>query len=226
MKGLLYGVLFLLILFVGLTIEDTRAPLPLAQAPAPQPLPAATLPETPAVVPAEETETTAADEAPAEPPPLIGAPPPREPAAEAVEYDEAYTLALEAAVHERINVERVRESLGILSYDEELAEIAAYHSTDMAKENYFAHEDEDGCSSSCRLNEAGYAWRLVGENLFLLRSTHHYTVDDAAAIIVAGWMGSAGHRKNVLEGRFTVQGVGVVIDSNSVYATEVFARPR
>jgi uncharacterized protein YkwD len=43
---------------------------------------------------------------------------------------------------------------------------------------------------------------------------------------VAGWMGSEGHRKNVLSKNFTHQGLGVVINGNALYATEVFARPR
>lgn len=175
----------------------------------------------------EEVVETPAPEEPgplaAEPePPLVGA----TQQASVVVYNEEYVEVLERAIHDAINVERVREGVGILAYDEALAEVAAGHSTDMAKENYFAHEDEDGCTSSCRVTAAGYKWRWVGENLFLLRSSHRYTVEEAAAIIVAGWMGSDGHRKNVLSKNFTHQGLGVVVNGNALYATEVFARPR
>lgn len=144
----------------------------------------------------------------------------------AITYTEEFIAALEKAIHDRINVERVRTGLGILEYDEVLAKVAGLHSTDMAKENYFNHSDENGCTSSCRVTNAGYEWRMVGENLFLLKSTNRYSVEDASAIIVAGWMGSEGHRKNVLEKGFTEEGLGVVVFGDSMYATQVFARPQ
>ncbi|MBP9711058.1 MAG: CAP domain-containing protein [Candidatus Pacebacteria bacterium] len=146
--------------------------------------------------------------------------------AKKVVYTEEYTALLERAIHDRINAERVRAGLGILAYDDALAKVAALHSTDMANENYFDHADENGCTSSCRVDEAGYLWRMVGENLFLLKSTNRYTVEEASAIIVQGWMGSDGHRHNVLEGKFTNEGMGVVILDDAIYATELFALPR
>jgi uncharacterized protein YkwD len=206
---------------------EQTVPLPVAQESAAP----ATLPAAPEVEEAlEGEEEIAAQEASAEPGPLEAQPPaPIVGATEQVaivEYNEEFVAELELAIHDAINVERVRAGLNILAYDEVLAEVAAGHSTDMAKNNYFAHEDEDGCTSSCRVTAAGYRWRWVGENLFLLRSTHRYTVSEAAAIIVAGWMGSDGHRKIVLSKNFTYQGLGVVVNGNSLYATEVFARPR
>lgn len=143
-----------------------------------------------------------------------------------VEYNEAYVEELERAVHDRINAERVRANLSILKYNDTLANVAALHSTDMAVNNYFAHEDNQGCNSACRVTNSGYDWRAVGENLFLLKSTYRYSVEDASAIIVQGWMGSEGHRRNVLEPDFTYEGIGVVINDGAIYATEVFARPR
>ena len=192
-------------------------------------------PEGEAIAEETEVETEVVESAAAvEPGPLEANPPAPEPilvgsteqAEPPIQYTEEYVELLEQAVHEKINVERVREGLDILTYDEILAEVAGGHSTDMAKNNYFAHEDDDGCTSSCRVNAAGYKWRFVGENLFLLRSEHRYTVEDAAAIIVTGWLGSEGHRKNVLNKNFTTEGVGVVVLGNTLYATEVFAKPR
>jgi len=153
-------------------------------------------------------------------PPKTSAPPKK------VVYTEEYTELLERAIHDRINAERVRMGLGILGYDDALAKVAGLHSTDMANENYFDHADENGCTSSCRVDAAGYLWRMVGENLFLLKSTNRYSVEDASAIIVQGWMGSEGHRHNVLEKDFTYEGIGVVILGDAIYATEVFALPR
>jgi uncharacterized protein YkwD len=218
MRAVLYLILLVLIFAVGARVEDVHVPALFEEIKEK----VATLPQSPTAQ--IEEEITTVPEA-SEPPPLLGAevlaPPLKQ-----VEYTEGYTQDLEKAIHDRINVERVREGLGVLAYDEKLAEIAAGHSTDMAKENYFAHEDEKGCTSACRLDNAGYKWRTVGENLFLLKSSYHYSVEEAAAIIVAGWMGSEGHRHNVLNKSFTHEGLGVVIEGNSVYATELFARPR
>lgn len=153
-------------------------------------------------------------------------PPPPKQESKTVEYTEEYTAELERAIHDRINAERVRQGLSILAYDDTLATVAALHSVDMAKENYFDHADENGCTSSCRVTNAGYAWRAVGENLFLIKSSYRYSANEASAIIVQGWMGSDGHRHNIENKDFTVEGIGVVVLGDAIYATEVLARPR
>jgi uncharacterized protein YkwD len=192
------------------------------------------------VAPQEEAEKEVAEPAVTEPQPqeqeptetvqvqpiTVVNPAPPQQDAEPVEYTEEYIAELELAIHDRINAERVRQGLKILGYDDTLAYVSALHSVDMAKENYFAHEDENGCTSSCRVTNAGYEWRAVGENLFLIKSSFRYSVEDASAIIVQGWMGSEGHRRNIVNKDFTEQGIGVVILGNAIYATEVLARPR
>lgn len=219
MRALLYLVLMALVLWAGTAIEDARAPQPAAHSAEEE---TAALPQSP-----ELGATPAGGEATSvEPPPLVGAPPSSQSGTANIEYTEEYVELLEQAVHEHINVERARAELKLLKYDEDLATIAGAHSTDMAENDYFAHEDEKGCTSACRLDKAGYEWRWVGENLFLLRGTYRYTVDEAAAITVAGWMGSEGHRKNVLSKNFTYEGVGVVITDDSIYVTELLAQPR
>ncbi len=143
-----------------------------------------------------------------------------------VGYSTDFTSLLEAAIHEGINKERVKNNLKELKYDALLADIARGHSADMAKDNYFAHTDNEGCDSACRLTGAKYQWQAVGENIFLMKSSYRQSVSDTAAVIVQGWMGSEGHRKNVLEKNFTYEGLGVVIQGDSIYATELFARPQ
>jgi len=39
-------------------------------------------------------------------------------------------------------------------------------------------------------------------------------------------MGSEGHRKNILQKVFTDEGLGIVVSGDSIYATELFSRPR
>lgn len=179
------------------------------------------------VISSTSTSTTLEKPVPPQSKPLSSVnPPPPKATSRPVVYNEVYVIELERAIHDRINAERVRAGLGILTYNDTLAQVAALHSTDMAEENYFAHEDESGCTSSCRVTKVGYDWRSVGENLFLLKSSNRYSAEDASAIIVQGWMGSEGHRHNVLYDNFTQEGIGVVIKGDAIYATEVFARPR
>jgi len=225
MRALLYIFLVALVLWASATWENARAPVVVTTAPVEEAVPAGEQ----EVVQESEIVVEVAEEAPLPSKNVpVGASnlptPPPEPVQ--VAYDEAYVEQLELAVHNRINEERVREGLDTLQYDNVLAQVAAFHSTDMAKNDYFAHEDENGCDSACRVTAAGYKWRAVGENLFLLKREYHFSADGASAVVVAGWMGSEGHRKNMFEPDFTHEGIGVVILGDSIYVTEVLARPR
>lgn len=73
---------------------------------------------------------------------------------------------------------------------------------DMFAKQYFAHEGPDGNGPSHWVEEAGYAYIMIGENLALGNFA-----DDKA--LVDAWMGSPGHRANILHPRFTEIGVAV-----------------
>lgn len=230
MRAFVYIALIAAILWSGLAWEQAHAPIAVTrqvnEAAETQPT---TEPQTSGVEVERRKELTADRKVREEQKALLGSQatiPPAVLGDEDTVYDEGYVEALETSIHVRINEERKKAGLNSLAYDKTLAEVAAYHSTDMAKEDYFAHEDEDGCNVSCRVNSAGYSWRMVGENLFMLERGDHFSVEGASALIVAGWMGSEGHRKNILQPRFTYEGIGVVIRGDAIYATEVFARPR
>jgi uncharacterized protein YkwD len=209
MRALTYIVLITVVLWAGFAWEQVSAPLLVVTTPQEEP--------SVEMLPVSE------------PGPLVGSQvqlptPPPTPAQ--VEYDEEYVEELEIAVHNRVNEERKAQGLGTLEYDNALAQVAAYHSTDMAQNDYFEHKDEEGCDSACRVTTAGYKWRAVGENLFLLARDQHFSVEGASALVVAGWLGSEGHRENLFEKDFTHEGVGVVIKGDSIYVTEVLALPR
>jgi len=95
----------------------------------------------------------------------------------------------------------------------------------MLANDYFEHEDLNGCSSSCRVTNGGYRWQSVGENIYMM-SGYKLSPEKAAAMIVDGWMNSPGHRANILGTSFTYSGVGVVSDGESIYATALYAKPR
>ena len=136
-----------------------------------------------------------------------------------------FVAQVEAEVFRLTNEARVTNGLPALGAEPKLREIAEGHSTDMLTNDYFAHEDQTGCSSLCRVTNAGYPWQAVGENIYMM-SGYELPADATAKMIVDGWMNSPGHRKNILGESFTVSGVGVVLDGTSVYVTALYANPR
>ena len=78
------------------------------------------------------------------------------------------------------------------------------HSQAMAQRHFVAHCDLDTRSTfSSRMSAAGYAWNSAAENIAWGYST--------PAAVIAGWMGSAGHRANILGNRREL-GVGYAGD--------------
>jgi uncharacterized protein YkwD len=103
-----------------------------------------------------------------------------------------------------LNRERVQHGLRPLRSNALLALGAQRHSRDMVRHNFFAHGDLIG-----RLTRAGYfrgrrSW-TVGENIAWGSGPQ-----STPRAIVWRWMHSAGHRANILNGRFREIGVGLV----------------
>lgn len=132
---------------------------------------------------------------------------------------------LEQKIWAFTNNERTRRDLGALKTNALLAQTARAHSADMLARNFFEHENPDGCSSSCRATNAGYSWRMIGENIYMLEG-FEFSLEETAAMIVSGWMESPGHRANILREGYTETGVGVVVQGRAIYATTLYATPR
>lgn len=152
--------------------------------------------------------------------------------------------ALESRVHVLINQQRTSHGLPVLSYDSSLASIARRHSEDMARNNYFSHTNRQGLDPTGRGNQAGYSCYKdfgsyyttgIAENIMqnnLYDSVTYYngiprydwnTQDEIAQSTVSGWMGSPGHRQNILTSTYDREGIGVAIaDDGKVYVTENF----
>lgn len=102
-----------------------------------------------------------------------------------------------------VNRARARRDLPPLSFDRRLAAAAEGHSRAMAERDFFAHCNPDsGSSASGRAEAAGYEWRAIAENLSVGQPT--------AEQVVEGWLGSRGHRENLLSPRYEEAGVGYV----------------
>lgn len=195
--------------------------------------PSQTSPQPAATAPAKTTQT---EQAPKQASPTPAAQPvsapqePRtapaasQPAAAAVPAA-ASMSPLELAVVAATNAERTKHGLASLTADNALAAIARAHSADMLAKNYFSHTNKSGCSASCRMTNAGYAWKSMGENIYWM-SGYDLGVPAAAKKIVDSWMASAGHRANILNSTFTHVGVGVAQSGSKTYVTQNFSVPR
>ena len=138
---------------------------------------------------------------------------------------ESLAAQIERLIFEGLTNERRKQGLSALSADTRLASIARSHSADMLAKNYFSHTDPSGCGSSCRVNNANYAWQAIGENIYWM-SGFTLSAQETANKVVAGWMNSSGHRANILGSQFSHDGVGIVVQGTKVYVTALYAKPR
>ncbi|MFC7156285.1 CAP domain-containing protein [Halomarina halobia] len=144
-------------------------------------------------------------------------------------------VALERRVHDEVNDARGARDLGTLDFDTALRRIARYHSADMAKREYFAHESPEGETVEDRYDRFGYDCRAPtgafeyatgGENLFYVGFAPSSLDEDAIARrAVEGWLESPGHRRNLLAEFWRREGIGVAVAEGvpvTVYVTQNF----
>jgi len=137
---------------------------------------------------------------------------------------EAVTLCL-------LNDERRQVGRRALRPNAKLAVAADRHAEDMGEQGYFAHDSLDGRSFLERIKAAGYlsgrpaSW-TVGENI-AWGSGRMATPSE----IVAAWMDSPGHKRNILSSDFREIGFGLAtggaagsMPARTIYATEFGAR--
>ena len=98
------------------------------------------------------------------------------------------------------NAERAKAGCPALQVDPRLTAAAQLHSEDMAANNYFSHTSLDGRSFVDRIRAQGYP-SPGAENIAKGYRT--------AAAVMAGWMGSDGHRRNILNCSLRAIGVGL-----------------
>lgn len=100
------------------------------------------------------------------------------------------------------NQERQKQGLPYLNLNSKLQDAAEKKLQDMFKNQYFEHVSPSGESVSDVVRRAGYEYIVVGENLAL----GIFAGDEK---VVAAWMASPGHRKNILDARYQEIGVAV-----------------
>ncbi len=108
-----------------------------------------------------------------------------------------------------------RRSIGCaeLKWDSKVAAIAVDHTADMVSRHFFSHTNPDEKGPSERLQESRLGFSSAAENLVRGAKTAREAFD--------AWLRSPGHRRNMLDNRFTRHGVGRVEDR----WTHVLIRP-
>jgi uncharacterized protein YkwD len=144
---------------------------------------------------------------PPAPPPTAPAPAPA-PTSPAPSVSDTY----ESDVLTATNAERTSRSLVALAQQSCVDGFAEAQAQRMASENRMYHQDLGPVMAGCGL-------RMVGENVA-------YGFRDGGAV-TAGWMGSPGHRANILEPEYRLIGVGAAQSASGVwYAAQVFGTLR
>jgi uncharacterized protein YkwD len=133
-----------------------------------------------------------------------------------------YETQVEHAIHNRVNEIRSDRGLSPLAYNGDLADVAAYHSDDMAEREYLSHTSPDGETMTDRYERFGMSCQGWGENV-LFNYAADSTPTAAARQSVEQWMDSPGHRGNILSDDWTAQGLGVAVAADGrLYATQNF----
>jgi uncharacterized protein YkwD len=102
-----------------------------------------------------------------------------------------------------------------------LAGVAFGHADDMAKHNYFEHEDLTGHSPADRVRAVGYQEKLVGENIAY--------GPKSADEVVQGWLDSPGHCENIMDPRFAEMGIAYAAGHTSrrgLYWVQLLVAPK
>jgi uncharacterized protein YkwD len=95
----------------------------------------------------------------------------------------------------------------------------------MVDRDYFSHTNPDGEQPWDRYDDvADETCRASGENIAQNWVGYGASTNEAVAnAIVDMWMGSSGHRQNILSSSYSEEGLGVYItEEGAVYATQNF----
>lgn len=125
----------------------------------------------------------------------------------------------QAEILRLVNVERAREGLDPVVYNQTLENQATEYACEMIVYDFFDHVNpETGTHLADRADEFGYDFRMIGENLAAGQATPAQAMWD--------WMNSEGHRANIMNPDFTELGVGVRLGGDyNIYWVQEFGMP-
>jgi len=134
--------------------------------------------------------------------------------------DEVLSLVNEARRGRRSCGAASYPAAGPLTRSQALERAAAAHAKDMIRRDELSHAGADGSTPGERALQAGYRWRVIGENIA--------AGPDSAQQVVAGWLASPEHCANIMDTRFTEMGVAFEIDwrrASGIYWAQELGRP-
>ncbi|MDR0315238.1 MAG: SafA/ExsA family spore coat assembly protein [Oscillospiraceae bacterium] len=134
-----------------------------------------------------------------------------------VPLPDAQVASIETQVFNLVNKERRAAGLNELKYNWQVARVARFKSEDMRDNKYFSHESPVYGTPFNMLKSFNISYRAAGENIAKGQKT--------AQAVMDAWMGSPGHRTNILNANFTEIGVGYVEGTGGPYWTQIFIKP-
>ncbi len=129
---------------------------------------------------------------------------------------------VEEAILALTNDVRRQHGMAPLHRDDAYRLAAREYSTDMLQRGFFSHRTPEGKSLPQRL-PGQRQFTLWGENIWSGNGIPVNQTVRLAQQIMANWMVSPGHRKNILTPEYTHLGVGVAARGQEVRATQIFA---
>ena len=138
-------------------------------------------------------------------------PPPVPPAPSQAELDYAQDVL------DLVNDERTSRGISALVASAGCADAAYAHAYDMEVRNFFDHVNPSGEGPPTRIARAGVSFSGWGENIAAGQPT--------PADVVAAWMGSTGHRQNILNSSFHRLGIGVRLSAGGPIWVQDFVSP-
>ena len=134
-----------------------------------------------------------------------------------IEYGDEYSDE-ELNLLNLTNIERVRRGFKPVVMNIFLTKVARAQSADMARHNQLSHTVK-GKHLALRLNQSGYNYRHIGENIAKSKADLPH--------VVTMWMKSPNHRKNLLKPQFKEVGFGITKSKDGYrYFTQVFGAQR
>jgi uncharacterized protein YkwD len=109
-------------------------------------------------------------------------------------------------IHSQINLQRTKAGLKALVVNDKLVDSANAKCEDMKKNNYFTHTSPSGVAYTSFIKKSISNPKLTGENLGAGYTDINQLIND--------WMQSAEHKANILNPKFTAEGIAVCDDSN------------
>lgn len=116
-----------------------------------------------------------------------------------------------------VNAERKKRGISSLSVSNKLSSAASIRANELTQK--FSHTRLDGSSYSTAVENTGYMYSYVGENIAAGQKSPQAVMDT--------WMNSDGHRANILNPNYTEIGVGVDYANNiyGIHWVQLFGRP-